>query len=89
MQQYYVYGTVDDCTGHWGKLMDCLKKKTTRYKDDVPEDPTAGKHPLWELRTPSEASEFWTAEFDRNETAAEGAGQPTVPGGATAGQGMI
>jgi len=65
MQQYYVYGTVDDCTGHWGKLMDCLKKKTVRYKVDVPADPNAGKHPLWELRTPAEAAEFWKAEFDR------------------------
>ena len=67
MKIYYVYGTVDDCTGHWTKLIDCLKKKTTRYKDDVPVDPMAGKHPLWQLRTGLEAKEFWRKEFSHGE----------------------
>lgn len=74
MKQYYVYGTVDDCTGHWGKFMDCLKKKTVRYKDDVPADGSEGKHPIWQLRTQEEATEFWTAEFDRR------AKEPGAPG---------
>ena len=63
MKQYYVYGNVDDCTGHWSKLMDCLKKKTTMFKDTVPADPMAGKHPLWELRTREEAEMFWKEQF--------------------------
>lgn len=63
MKEYYTYGTVDDCNGHWGKLMDCLKRKTTRYKDDAPIDPGSGKHPLWQLRTGIEAKEFWRKEF--------------------------
>lgn len=69
MKEYYVYNTVDDCTGHWGKLIDCLKTKTTRYKDDVPVDPNAGKHPLWQLRTGLEAKEFWRKEFAQHEEA--------------------
>jgi hypothetical protein len=65
MKEYYRYGTVDDCSGHWGTLMNCLKTKTTRYKNSVPEDPNAGRHPLWELRTPQQAAEFWGREFGK------------------------
>ena len=32
MREYYVYGTVDDCTGHWSKFYACLKRKT-RFKE--------------------------------------------------------
>lgn len=63
MQEYYVHGNVDDCTGHWSNLVNCLKKKTTRYKDDVPVDPNAGKHLIWQIRTPAEAQHFWSQEF--------------------------
>ena len=34
MKQYYTFGTVDDCTGHWRKLYDCLKKRT-KFKDQA------------------------------------------------------
>lgn len=34
MKQYYVYGTVDDCKGHWSKWFNCLKQKT-KFKDEV------------------------------------------------------
>ena len=72
MREYYTYGTVDDCTGHWGKLTDCLKRKTIRYKEDAPLDPNAAKHPLWQLRTGVEAKAFWRKEF--SEHAAGGGG---------------
>ena len=89
MKEYYVYGTVDDCTGHWTKLMDCLKRKTTRYKDSAALDPDAKtKHPLWTLRTGLEAKEFWRNEFQgeggqagsgTGETPAAGAQDSTQP----------
>jgi hypothetical protein len=86
MKEYYRYGNVDDCTGHWGKLMDCLKLKTTRYKDSVPEDPADGKHALWQLRTPQQASEFWGAEFGHlwSDTAAAEGAAAAAPGAAAA-----
>lgn len=62
MNQYYIYGTVDDCTGHWRELYNCLKKRT-KFKEQVPEDPMKNKHPLWELRTKEEAEAFWKEEF--------------------------
>jgi hypothetical protein len=69
MKEYYTYGTVDDCTGHWGTLMDCLKRKTEKYKDEAAIDPNAAKHPLWQLRTGIEAKEFWRHEFSKETTA--------------------
>lgn len=65
MKEYYTYGTVDDCTGHWGKLTDCLKRKTEKYKEEAAIDPNASKHPLWQLRTGIEAKEFWRHEFSQ------------------------
>lgn len=34
LQQYYVYGEVDDCFSKWTAFFDCLKKKT-KYKEEV------------------------------------------------------
>jgi hypothetical protein len=64
LRQYYVYGTVDDCTGHWGALWDCLKQRT-RFKDEGGDGggDVAPAHPLWRLRTPEEAREAWQREF--------------------------
>lgn len=28
MKEVYRYGNVDDCTGHWGELYQCLKLRT-------------------------------------------------------------
>lgn len=60
LKRYYVHGDIDDCTGHWGKLMACLKQKT-RFQDEGVrslETPC-----LWETRTPEQAAEFWKDEF--------------------------
>ena len=35
LAQYYIYGRVDNCHARWGELMDCLKKKTSVYKEEV------------------------------------------------------
>ena len=68
MKEYYTYGTVDDCTGHWSKLTDCLKRKTEKYKEEAAIDPNAAKHPLWQLRTGLEAKEFWRHEFSHEDS---------------------
>lgn len=34
IQQFYVFGKVDDCTSKWTEFVDCLKKKT-RYREEV------------------------------------------------------
>mmetsp|Transcript_18086 Transcript_18086/g.39557 ORF Transcript_18086/g.39557 Transcript_18086/m.39557 type:complete len:113 (-) Transcript_18086:1000-1338(-) len=53
---YYQQGTVDDCTQHWNDLYDCLKQRT-KFKDIVPvKEPPK---PMWTIRTPEEAAEFW------------------------------
>ena len=77
LQQYYVYGNVDDCTGHWSRLYACLKQKTARYKDDTLGKHALGTHPIWQLRTKTEAEAFWKNEFVREEdsSAAEGSQQ--------------
>lgn len=66
LQQLYRYGEVDDCTRHWRDFYDCLKKRT-KFADQVVEKPKA--EPLWQLRTPEEASTFWQEQFG---SAAEG-----------------
>ena len=34
LQEYYMYGKVDDCLGHWSTFYDCLKKRT-KFADQV------------------------------------------------------
>ncbi|KAK9808468.1 hypothetical protein WJX73_009592 [Symbiochloris irregularis] len=59
--QYYRFGTVDDCFGHWSRLWDCLKQRT-KYADLV-RGRKEPQHPLWKLRTKEQATEFWEKEF--------------------------
>ncbi len=35
LREYYINGKVDDCSSKWTAFMDCLKRKTTKYKDEV------------------------------------------------------
>lgn len=35
LREYYINGKVDDCSSKWTDLIDCLKRKTTKYKDEV------------------------------------------------------
>ncbi|KAI7845859.1 hypothetical protein COHA_000593 [Chlorella ohadii] len=77
LQQYYVYGEVDDCFSKWTAFFDCLKKKT-KYKEEVLAAEAEAKHPLWDIRTHAEAEGFWKREFghlsgEQQEDAAEGA----------------
>lgn len=64
LKRYYIYGDVDDCLGHWSKLMACLRQKT-RFRDE--ED--AVRHDgecLWEVRSPEEAAAFWKDQFKKH-----------------------
>lgn len=70
MKEYYVYGEVDDCSGHWKKLFACLKSKTSRFKDDSADENDHGnvaQQPLWKLRNKEEARQFWSQEFASDE----------------------
>lgn len=78
LKRYYVHGDIDDCMGHWGTLMSCLKQKT-RFQDDgirALEMPC-----LWALRTPEEASTFWEGEFVADDPTAKSHASPTHGGG--------
>lgn len=61
MTEYYRYGKVDDCLGHWGELWDCLKQRTKFA--DTEARAQDHSHPLWKLRTKEEAAQFWKKEF--------------------------
>ncbi|KAL3148543.1 hypothetical protein ABBQ38_013980 [Trebouxia sp. C0009 RCD-2024] len=61
-KQYYRVGNVDDCLSYWNNLYDCLRQKT-KYKDVEVAEVAGSQHPLYKLRTPEEAQEFWQAEF--------------------------
>ena len=63
LKQFYRYGNVDDCTGAWSSLWACLSKRTVRFAPSGEGEPSAEKHPLWELRTREEAKAAWDAEF--------------------------
>lgn len=64
MKEYYTYGMVDDCSGHWKNLIDCLKSKTTRYGGTSQNRSNEENlHPLWTIRSEKEAREFWKKEF--------------------------
>lgn len=61
MREYYVKGELDDCLSHWGRLYNCLKRRT-RFKDEAA--PIPEKAPgIWETRTKEEAREAWEEEF--------------------------
>ncbi|KAJ9540482.1 hypothetical protein OSB04_026988 [Centaurea solstitialis] len=72
LQQYYRLGSLDNCTGKWGALVDCLKLKTKRSHEiqdetnkmevqeilESREKETSRSH-IWSLRTPEEAASHW------------------------------
>jgi hypothetical protein len=80
LKRYYVHGDVDDCVGHWGTLMACLKQKT-RFRMD--EDAALPPQPcMWTIRSPEEARTFWAEEFggeSRDEAMREERGEGVPP----------
>mmetsp|Transcript_25336 Transcript_25336/g.70869 ORF Transcript_25336/g.70869 Transcript_25336/m.70869 type:complete len:114 (-) Transcript_25336:396-737(-) len=61
LTEYYRYGTVDNCRGHWSDFMNCLGRKTKLYNNPAPRKE---QESFWKLRTPEEAAEFWKKEFE-------------------------
>lgn len=87
LQQYYIYGKVDDCASKWTDLLDCLKRKTTKYKEEVLQAEAEKRHPLWDIRTHAEAEAFWGREFGHIAGAAGGAAAAAHGGGVEGGEG--
>ncbi|KAL4457681.1 hypothetical protein ABPG75_012546 [Micractinium tetrahymenae] len=87
LQQYYIHGKVDDCSSKWTDLIDCLKRKTTKYKEEVLQAEAEKRHPVWDIRTHAEAEAFWSREFGHLSGAAGGAAAAAPEGGAEAGEG--
>lgn len=65
MQQYYRLGVLDNCSGKWSALVDCLALKTKRASDvqEILETREKAKHHIWTIRTPEEASSHWKELF--------------------------
>ncbi|KAI3775662.1 hypothetical protein L1987_45411 [Smallanthus sonchifolius] len=65
MQQYYRLGSLDNCSGKWNALVDCLKLKTKRSKEveEILETREKEKTHIWSFRTPEEAATNWNDMF--------------------------
>ncbi|XP_008227088.1 PREDICTED: uncharacterized protein C227.17c [Prunus mume] len=65
MQQYYRLGVLDNCSGKWNSLVDCLSLKTKRSSEvqEILETREKAKPHIWTFRTPEEASVHWKEQF--------------------------
>ncbi|MFS7956547.1 hypothetical protein Hanom_Chr07g00655931 [Helianthus anomalus] len=65
MQQYYRLGSLDNCSGKWGALVDCLKLKTKSSQEvsEILETREKEKTHIWSFRTPEEAASHWNKLF--------------------------
>ncbi|XP_030453503.1 uncharacterized protein C227.17c [Syzygium oleosum] len=65
MQQYYRAGVLDNCSGKWSALVDCLTLKTKRASEvqEILETREKAKQHIWTFRTPEEASSHWEELF--------------------------
>ncbi|KAL8469244.1 hypothetical protein ACS0TY_032171 [Phlomoides rotata] len=65
MQQYYRLGSLDNCTGKWGALYDCLALKTKRVSEveEILEAREKSQHHIWSFRTPNESKAYWKRLF--------------------------
>ncbi|XP_048432433.1 uncharacterized protein C227.17c [Pyrus x bretschneideri] len=65
MQQYYRLGSLDNCSGKWTSLVDCLVLKTKRSSEvqEILETREKGKSHIWTFRTREEASVNWKEQF--------------------------
>ncbi|CAJ2678348.1 uncharacterized protein LOC123918148 isoform X2 [Trifolium pratense] len=61
MQQYYRLGTLDNCSGKWKAMVDCLmlKTKPRSQVEEVLEAREKAKPHIWNFRTRYEASQNW------------------------------
>ncbi|XP_028098525.1 uncharacterized protein LOC114298167 [Camellia sinensis] len=65
MQQYYGLGGLDNCSGKWNALVDCLTLKTKRTSvvEEILETREKAKPHIWSFRTPEEAASHWKELF--------------------------
>ncbi|XP_028079290.1 uncharacterized protein LOC114281052 isoform X1 [Camellia sinensis] len=65
MQQYYRLGVLDNCSGKWNALVDCLTLKTKRTSvvEEILETREKAKPHIWSFRTPEEAASHWKELF--------------------------
>ncbi|KAL5716751.1 hypothetical protein ACHQM5_009875 [Ranunculus cassubicifolius] len=60
MQQYYRNGLLDNCSGKWHALVDCLNLKTKPSSQvQILEDRERRKYHIWSFRTREEATDYW------------------------------
>ncbi|KAF9602909.1 hypothetical protein IFM89_032649 [Coptis chinensis] len=65
MQQYYRAGVLDNCSGKWNALFDCLSLKTkplSQVQEILQSRQKMKKH-IWSFRTKEEASANWGKWF--------------------------
>ncbi|KAF9594673.1 hypothetical protein IFM89_034356 [Coptis chinensis] len=65
MQQYYRVGVLDDCSGKWNALFDCLGLKTKPPSQEILKSRQKMKKHIWSLRTKEEASANWRKWFGK------------------------
>ncbi|GFQ00754.1 hypothetical protein PHJA_002219300 [Phtheirospermum japonicum] len=65
LQQYYRLGALDNCSGKWSVLYDCLNLKTKRASEveKILEDREKSIPHIWSFRTPNEARSHWQKIF--------------------------
>lgn len=65
MQQYYRLGVLDNCSGKWSALYDCLTLKTKQSSEalEILQTREKAKPHIWTFRTPEEASSHWKELF--------------------------
>ncbi|PWA83533.1 hypothetical protein CTI12_AA167600 [Artemisia annua] len=65
LQQYYRLGSLDNCSGKWNALVDCLKLKTKGSQEvhEILETREKEKSHIWTFRTPEEAATHWNGMF--------------------------
>ncbi|CAI9781457.1 unnamed protein product [Fraxinus pennsylvanica] len=67
MQQYYRLGDLDNCSGKWTALVDCLSLKTKRSSEveEIIESREKAKPHIWSFRSPEEAASHWNELFGK------------------------
>ncbi|KAL6566908.1 hypothetical protein OROMI_015312 [Orobanche minor] len=65
LKQYYQIGALDNCSGKWSALYDCLTLKTKRASEveEILETRENSVPHIWSFRSPKEARSHWQKHF--------------------------
>ncbi|XP_050220508.1 uncharacterized protein LOC126670730 [Mercurialis annua] len=65
MQQYYRVGVLDNCSGKWSALVECLtlKTKNSSQMQEILDEREKAKPHIWTFRSPEEATSHWKELF--------------------------